>query len=362
MLSKEPDSMRQDAGGDAPMRQVELSPNDRFFRYFQEEVANLEEKIGQLPTIPVAGGVDAADYCLADISRLSNEVKDASSYIPSYDQRVYSESIKALQEKLAETKAAIAPRKKFAFKRARQPTPVRASPAAEPVPPQLSQSPALSNPDTTMGGTQTPSNGPPVVSFNNISNSHVAIPESAPLENSSAVASDITHCVLDLSSPPETGRSFANFTIKNVTDSLLICGKVDGAAHITGIKDSALVVSCQQFRMHDCTNVVVYLSCASNPIIEDCQDIRFSALPDSYAAQNGKRTDMWSHVEDFKWLKAEQSPNWKILEAGEAVPEAVWETLSTKKHEWSLDEILKATKLLMPKFEHFFAQGLESLG
>lgn len=35
---------------------------------------------------------DAIDHCLAGIDRLSHEVKDASSYIPAYDQRTYSQA------------------------------------------------------------------------------------------------------------------------------------------------------------------------------------------------------------------------------------------------------------------------------
>ena len=34
---------------------------------------------------------DAADHCLAGIARLSKEVQDASSYVPTYDQRTYGE-------------------------------------------------------------------------------------------------------------------------------------------------------------------------------------------------------------------------------------------------------------------------------
>lgn len=34
---------------------------------------------------------DATDHCLAGIARLSSEVKDASSYLPTYDQRTYAE-------------------------------------------------------------------------------------------------------------------------------------------------------------------------------------------------------------------------------------------------------------------------------
>ena len=35
---------------------------------------------------------DAVDFCLTGISKLTHEVKDASSYLPAYDQRTYSEA------------------------------------------------------------------------------------------------------------------------------------------------------------------------------------------------------------------------------------------------------------------------------
>ena len=47
----------------------------------------------RLKTIGSGGGErnDAVDHCLAGIERLSHEVKDASSYVPAYDQRTYGE-------------------------------------------------------------------------------------------------------------------------------------------------------------------------------------------------------------------------------------------------------------------------------
>lgn len=47
----------------------------------------------RLADTSLVGGerADATDHCLAGIARLSNEVKDAASYIPTYDQRVYAE-------------------------------------------------------------------------------------------------------------------------------------------------------------------------------------------------------------------------------------------------------------------------------
>jgi hypothetical protein len=53
----------------------------------------IQEQISQLSSIAVAGGErqDAIENILAGISRLSNEVSDASDYVPAYDQRLYSE-------------------------------------------------------------------------------------------------------------------------------------------------------------------------------------------------------------------------------------------------------------------------------
>ncbi len=71
----------------------ESALNERFFRYFQHEVTALQEQMGALSTTSYSGGErnDAVDHCLAGIARLSHEVKDASSYLPAFDQRTYAE-------------------------------------------------------------------------------------------------------------------------------------------------------------------------------------------------------------------------------------------------------------------------------
>ncbi len=49
--------------------------------------------MARLADTALIGGerADATDHCLAGIARLSSEVKDASSYLPTYDQRTYAE-------------------------------------------------------------------------------------------------------------------------------------------------------------------------------------------------------------------------------------------------------------------------------
>src|SRR5690348_6101226 len=94
--------------------------NERFFSYFKHEVTALTQQIDALPNTSTTNGerTDAVDHCLAGIARLSQEVSDASKYLPAYDQMTYGKAVKALSEKLAETRNGFAPRPKFTFKAA----------------------------------------------------------------------------------------------------------------------------------------------------------------------------------------------------------------------------------------------------
>lgn len=114
---------------------------------------------------------------------------------------------------------------------------------------------------------------------------HIMLPASG---SSSTVPASITflrHCVVDMSIPTADGKPYASLTVNNVKESLLICGQVNGPAHVTAVEHSVIVVSCRQFRMHNCKDVDVYLSCSSNPIIEDCSNIRFGRIPKAYVRQ-----------------------------------------------------------------------------
>lgn len=84
----------------------------------------------------------------------------------------------------------------------------------------------------------------------------------------------VHHSVVDLSGSLK--RPFATLAITSVTESLLLCGRTSGAAHITGVENSTVIVWSRQVRMHECKNCLVCLRCGSRPIIEDCKGIRFT--------------------------------------------------------------------------------------
>jgi hypothetical protein len=97
--------------------------------------------------------------------------------------------------------------------------------------------------------------------------------------------------------------------------------------------------------MHNCADVVVYLSCRSHPIIEDCKGVRFGRLPKAYAPEH-ELPDYWDKVEDFKWIKPEPSPNWGLLNQNDIIPETVWAEMVPGRPSWPVEDMLRATKVL----------------
>ncbi|GAD99421.1 tubulin-specific chaperone c, putative [Paecilomyces variotii No. 5] len=387
MSQEIPEQRRPSQAENQILSKSDISLKERFFRYFQHEITALQEQMGRLADTSLVAGErsDAADHCLAGIARLSNEVKDASSYIPT-------QAIKALRDKLTETKASVAPRQKFAFKRKKNPSAVSLADAAE-IAAQGRRhipgyrSPGGSSPDSSANPTpnypSTPlyepaqqqmrpevvpaaspafEGGPTFsaassVTVDNHYGLHIMLPASASSATVPASITSLRHCVVDMSIPTANEKPYASLTAKNVKESLLICGQVNGPAHITDVENSVILVSCHQFRMHDCRDVDVYLSCSSNPIIEDCKGIRFARIPKLKPSVNSRflqaldqnqpeASDNWNQVEDFKWIKLEPSPNWSLLDPNDAVPEEVWAEMVPGGPCWSLEDILRATKVL----------------
>lgn len=126
------------------------------------------------------------------------------------------------------------------------------------------------------------------VSISHQTSAHIILPSSAMHASAPCSLIQLMKCVVDLSVPSDDGAPFAGLTVRGVRQCLLVCGNVDGAAHITDVQESVMVVTCRQFRMHDCKDVDVYLSCSSRPIIENCRGIHFARIPDTYVSGDYK--------------------------------------------------------------------------
>lgn len=172
--------------------------------------------------------------------------------------------------------------------------------------------------DDTNGGVRRPSfSAATSIHIGNHNAIRIIVPASASHATSSGTVTNLMNCTVDLSAPTSVSP-FSALYLKNILSSTIVTGQVAGATHITDIANTKLYVTTRQFRMHGAKDVDVYLHCVSRPIIEDCKGVRFAPLPESYVTDGLKQVkNQWDQIDDFKWLKAEQSPNWSILPEGE---------------------------------------------
>ncbi|KAM0561761.1 hypothetical protein ACHAPJ_002930 [Fusarium lateritium] len=359
-----------------------MDPKQRFYNHFTESVTALQDLVDELPSVSSVGGErqEAIDHILASIAKLQNEVSDASDYTPSYDRKQYSETIKTLQDKLSETLTKITPKSKFQFRRTKTDHIDMGAPENDPrlnpgslsrakVATIVSSIPSTNTEDTlselppketyknyneemarpSASSLRKPSfSAAKNIGISNQSGLHIILPASASRATSSGSLTDLNSCIIDMSIPTAAGTAFPGLAIKNVTKSLIIGGRVNGPVHITGVSDSTIVVVARQVRIHECSNVNIYLHCGSHPIIEDCSGMRFAPLPAVYTTEADEPTEnQWDQVDDFKWLKAGHSPNWTTLSENEMLSDEVWREVVPGQPGVSVEETLK--KLGIPR-------------
>ncbi|KAK4447715.1 tubulin binding cofactor C-domain-containing protein [Podospora aff. communis PSN243] len=334
-------------------------PKARLYRIFQEETENIREQISNLNSISTIGGErhDATEHILAGISNLSQAVADEADSLPAYDQRTYIEGIKALYEQLKEEQAKSGSKIRFQFKPRMVQTAISkedsrhvfstgggnnentaaatSSTAASEAQDSVGTLPTVGGKNyneeiSRMTGVRRPSfSTARDITLSDHWRKHILLPASASRATSSGRLTNIQESIVDMSEPTTraVGAPFANLMLKDITASLIIAGHVDGSVHITGVRDSILVLVARQVRIHECENVDLYLHCSSHPIIEDCKGMRFAPAPARYLAESDKPEDnQWDQVDDFKWLKTEQSPNWSVMPEEDRVGVDFWKT------------------------------------
>ena len=115
----------------------------------------------------------------------------------------------------------------------------------------------------------------------------------------------------------------------NNNDCILLLGHISGPCYLSNLHRCLVIVSCRQLRMHESTNCDVYLYCQSRPIVENCSGMRFAPFPEAYMRNEERTTEnKFGEVQDFQWLGATQSPNWRILNEENRLRSCVIERLA----------------------------------
>lgn len=259
-------------------------------------------------------------------------------YVPARDVRIYSDTIKGLQEMLKGTLDSLAPKKKFSFKSgsalgARKDGGSASTADAEDTTSQ--PKPQHRRPSLHQGAT----------SLDGHTRQYIIVPSPDPGAVGSSTMANINVCVVNMRPTGMRTHPLASLTLKSIRKSLVICSEVQGPIHLTNITNSIVVVGSRQFRMHDSRDCDVYLHTTSRPIIEHCSGIRFAPLPQQYVTESMREgeveADQWQHVDDFNWHQIEASPNWSVLEEAERVKHDVWEGIVPTKPGVGVDDVLK---------------------
>ncbi|EPS45414.1 hypothetical protein H072_567 [Dactylellina haptotyla CBS 200.50] len=306
------------------------TPRDIFHSSFTLEIGALEERVLAFPAVRAQDRDSFIDKILSKIGALTHDLGDASNYLPAYDQR----RLKSLADQFSTARKELAPRAKFSFKNRRavaspSPAEATASSTSQPAAQQAQQTPVDTPPAGASKSFTSSIPADRVATLSSRQNARLHPPAPTPKTTILSLSS-LTNCIVT-STPQTSATQFATLSITDITSSILLCGAIAGPAHITSLKNSILVLSCHQFRLHSSTNVDVYLRCRSRPIIEHCKGIRVAWLPERFANANSNEdssggADMWNQVDDFNWLKeGKPSPNWAVLEDTHRITDEVWE-------------------------------------
>ncbi|KAK2664432.1 hypothetical protein Ddye_003006 [Dipteronia dyeriana] len=245
----------------------------------------------------------------AAISDLEKFVAENSYLLPSYEIRSSLKTISDLKQSLENLTSQLIPKKKFSFKTSK-PTKTQTQidtripqPDTVSVPEQRASCPSRESPGFRHKQNQ--------VLSQNFKGSEIG----------EFTISDLDSCEVKL-----IGCVNALF-FNRLKNCKIYAGPVMGSILMEEVEDCVFVLASHQIRIHFAKRSDFYLRVRSRPIIEDSDGVRFSNYclkyegieEDLAMAGLDEETGNWASVDDFKWLRAVQSPNWSILPTEERV-------------------------------------------
>ncbi|KAJ8769687.1 hypothetical protein K2173_005290 [Erythroxylum novogranatense] len=281
------------------------SSSTAFSSKFSDSKRSVESQLAELPTL--------SDSChlksrlaeiSSEISSLEQLVAESSYFLPSYDLRAALKSISDLKQSLEKLISELLPKKKFSFKNKSASKNVHTEP-------RETAKAEKSNPIITI---------PESPGFRNKQN-EVLTKNFRGSEIGEFTISDLDSCEVRL-----IGSVRAAF-INRLRNCKVYGGPVTGSILMEDVENCVFVLASHQIRIHCAKRCDFYVRVRSRPIIEDCGGLRFAPYclkydgigDDLKEAGLDEESGNWSNVDDFKWLRAAQSPNWSVLDEGERV-------------------------------------------
>lgn len=331
------DTTKRSADNDRELRTDELAL--RFWKRFADHEADVRAQLAAFaeqrkePTGAVVtrtNGPVATDTLLdALVLRVSAMREDAANaagaFLSPYDVRQTQRIVATLVELVETTRAAFAPRKKFAF---------RARVKKETTGPAIGTQSTDATKDETPeqdASTQSQQTKTHPVDLDELVHAHlrdqvIVVDQHSftgdPTKRRDLSFSHLTNCVVFVGVDTSAIRCDA------LTNCVVLAGPVWGSVWLEKCDSCEFVVASRQLRVHQSRATTFHLRSGSHPIIEDCSALAFGPYRlhydglDEQLAKSGLLTDtgLWARVLDFKWHKAQQSPNWSVRDPKTPLP------------------------------------------
>ncbi|KAF8653655.1 hypothetical protein AX16_003806 [Volvariella volvacea WC 439] len=328
----------------------------------ETRLKDTESKVSSSSTVQIQ---QAIQELAVDLAKLVKKLDGVTGSLPSYDQRLYEERLRSLENDLNALRTSATPKSKFTFRRTAKPSPspstltpgsdssstltsAREATSSTASLTRDSGSVAISTPTSASASisAQSPGTGTtnPTLSLTGKEGQYLDTcslplgtlfpPSSQSTTSPSSLTSDVTisdiqGCIINLlplSQQPETPQlNVSAVHINAVSDSVLLLPLVKGSIMMHNIKNCLIVVGCHQFRMHTSTNVTIYLQIPSTPIIEYCSSLKFGLYPLELVVSTEDRAKVKPfNVQDFSHIRPTPSPNWRMLEEDEGKTKEDW--------------------------------------
>ncbi|KAJ4796537.1 Tubulin-folding cofactor C [Rhynchospora pubera] len=249
------------------------------------------------------------DHIATSISSLDQFLAHNSYLLPSYELRSCLKSISDLRSSFDSASSSLLPRKKFSFRN----KPQKKEEEPKNVP-EISVEPSAIDKISSLSVRDGPG-------FRNEKDTTLVKDfRQCDVGQGEFTLSDLENCRVYLKG---TVRALFFYKIRNCQ---VFTGPVLGSVLIEDVSDSLFVLASHQIRIHHAKATDFFLRVRSRPIIEDSNRVRFAPYRLTYEGIEeelkesglGEETGNWANVDDFKWLRAVQSPNWSLI------PEEEW--------------------------------------
>ncbi|KAL9227511.1 hypothetical protein vseg_003192 [Gypsophila vaccaria] len=277
------------------------------------ELARIEQALESFTKMDL----DSVSASIADLEKL---LAENSYHLPSYEVRASLKGITDLKESLENVSSKLVPRKKFSFKSkaAKQRQTVSVVPEHVEV-----EKPNVVPSAETCRLLDTPG-------FRN-KEGEILMEDFKGKEMGEFTLSDLSSCEVRL-----MGRSRAIY-FHRLRNCRIYAGPTLGSVLIDDVEGCTFVLASHQIRIHNARGCDFYLRVRSRPIIEDSNGVRFAPYclqyegleDDLKESRLEEETGNWANVDDFKWLRALQSPNWSILPETERISTVCISTVET---------------------------------